>query len=153
MTDERWQAITRAAPAHAEREWQVLPENGLGAVIAYAAGPGRARPHLVPLDERHVVVELTRDGRTSRASEPMTPDDLAAIETAITEYLADVGLPAPPCAWWEIDLPGALDVDELCERLDQLAAALPGDDTGVARARREAQTILEAVQALLGESR
>ena len=152
MPDDRWAEILRAAPSHAESNWQALPENGLGALIAYAAGPGRVRPHHAPLSERRVRVSITRDGQTDRRTEPMTSDDFAAIESVLAEYFTDMGLPIPPRTWWDIDPPLGMSADELCDQADRCAAELPGNDTGVERARREAQAILDHIATRYRES-
>lgn len=151
MDNERWTEVLDAAPEQPGGNWQVLPENGLGALIAYAAGPGYARPHRVPLDQRQVTVTVTRNGQTTQRTEPMTPRDLESVQETLRDYFTDLGLPVPPVAWWEIRLPAGTDVDELCAHVDKLAAATPGADTGVSRARREAHTILAHVQGLYAE--
>lgn len=149
MEDSRWDSILRT-PGPSKGNWQTMPEIGLGALIAYTAGPGRARPHRLPLNTRHVDVEETRAGQTRRWTEPMSPADLAVIESVVAEALLDLGIPAPPFAWWEVDLPGALTADQLTERIHELTGELPGDDTGVARARREAQAVIDYVRGLYG---
>ena len=149
---DRWAAIVNAVPEQPGGNWQVLPENGLGALIAYAAGPGYARPHRVPLDQRQVTVKVTCHGRTTRRTEPMTPRDLESVQETLHDYFTDLGLPVPPVAWWEIRLPAGTDVDQLCAHVDELAAATPGADTGAGRARREAQTILAHVRGLYAEN-
>jgi len=151
VEDDRWASILRT-PGPSEGNWETMPEIGLGALIAYTAGPGRARPHNVPLNTRHVAVEVTRDGQTKRWTEPMTSDDLAVIESTVAETLLDLGIPAPPSAWWEVDLPGTLTADQLTERLHELTGELLGDDTGVARARREAQVVIDYVRGLYDDA-
>ena len=135
----------------ADGDWVKLPENGWGALVAHVAGPGSARPNVVPLEERTVAVHcMTRDGEESRFVEPMSEDDLQGTRDAIVAYLADVGVPPPPYFWWEVRLRKGVTLDVLAEAIDQAFRAdghAPAD--GVTDARHELEVMRRVVPTLL----
>ena len=141
MPTDRWQEILDA-PVNPDGNWVVLPENGWGAVIAYAAGPGHARPHDVPLSERRVTVTVHDTGRVF--DEPFRPADLADIAEMISDYLVTVGLPVSPRTWWEVDLPPGMSEADLDRPFDgaDVSAGLVGE----AAVRAEAQALGAAVR-------
>lgn len=107
---DRWHRMVAATPTEGDDgAWVPLPENGWGAVVAWAAGPGRARPRRIALgDRRPVRVRCTEpDGTVREWDEPFTLDDLAELEDMIADYCALAGIPAPPVTAWDLRLPDA----------------------------------------------
>ena len=88
----RWRQIEASAPSvGGSMPWTSLPESGLGAVIAYLAGPGRVRP---------------------KTCAPKTDKDFALLTATVSESVEADGIPAPPHPCWEIALSLA-ELDEL----------------------------------------
>lgn len=80
----------------------------MGAVIAEAAGSGRARPHDAPRADRTVEVKSMKDGVSNSLTVPTTPEDLAVIAEFVDSHLDEAGIPSAPGTWWEIDLPDGM---------------------------------------------
>lgn len=103
--------------------WTSLPPNGWGALVAFIAGPGRARG--VRRTPRPVKVVTGRPGAEVTQTRPPTDDELDHVREAVTGYLSMSGIPEPPAGVeWQICLP-----DDTNER---------SLDRGVNRAMREA---------------
>lgn len=110
-----WSRIVEAARTEEDGAWVALPENGWGAVVAWAAGPGRARPHPIALDDRRPVrVHCENPHGTVHAwEEPFTVDDLADVEHLIADYCALAGIPTPPFTAWDLCPPDGVTLQDL----------------------------------------
>lgn len=119
--NDRWAEIVRTPPV-AAAEWVTLPENGWGAIIAYRVGPGRTRPHHIPVESRTVrEVWTDADGTTHRHTMPMTAEDFAEIVHSVNSYLVEVGLPPSPFTRWEVAPPDGMPGGEFMRRLEDAA--------------------------------
>lgn len=101
-----------------------LPENGWGALLAWAAGPQHVT-RLSDSGEKPPVVTSTShaDGTTTRKTSPRTVADQAEIDEAIDEYLSEAALPPRPRGWrWFLALPPQHTTAESFQR--SLGAAL-----------------------------
>ncbi|CAM3686049.1 DUF5956 domain-containing protein [Occultella aeris] len=125
--------------------WVALPENGLGALMAFAAGPGYARPRsgVVP---RPVRVTLERPGRPPISwEEERTPEDDAVILESIVSYLAEAGITAAaPVTAWEILLPEGVTGADLERRTGAAMAEVPVRRGPLTQA--EVDAVVHAVQ-------
>lgn len=145
---DRWTEIVRA-PQVAAAEWVALPENGWGAVVAYRVGPGRARPHAAPLEDRLVTEACTdADGTARRRTVPMTPEDVADIEESVNSYLLEVGLPPAPFTWWEVAPPDGMTGDAFLERLERACLHRATATSGADVARQDAAVLAEEIRAI-----
>jgi hypothetical protein len=150
VSAERWLAIVLTAPDDPEGHWVALPENGRGALVAYLAGPGRARPQ--GWAPRTVEVTEDRAGTRRVRHEPMTPGDVASIQNTIAVELADLGICAPPNTWWEVDLPKWMSYDHLARQLNAAIGGLqPDTGSGAERARRRTDAVRHELRGILGE--
>lgn len=145
MTDARWNAI-RSTPGRPGANWSPLPENGWGAVIAYVAGPGRARPHDAPLTERTVEVTTVVDGASKSLTLPMTPEDVAVIAEFVDTHLEEVGIPPAPVTWWEIDLPDGMTYETFDLSMERALKGLHASGKGTLE--EEYRAIAAVVQGL-----
>lgn len=142
---DRWAEIVRTPPV-ASAAWVALPENGWGAIVAYRVGPGRARPHDVPLELRQVIETCTdADGTTRRRTVAMSREDLATIAESVDSYLRDVGLPPTPFTWWEVAPPDQMTGTEFLRRLENAGAEGVTAASGVDVARQYAAALADEV--------
>ncbi len=98
--DYTWADFEQAPHGYSERPGAlILEQNGWKALVAYAAGPERCR--LIPLEQDRTVRVTTRR-RVEDAwvetehEEPYTQDDVDGVYADMADYLAEVGVPAPP---------------------------------------------------------
>ena len=145
---DRWTEIVRA-PQVAAAEWVALPENGWGAVVAYRVGPGRARPHAVPREDRLVTEICTdADGTARRRAVAITPEDAADIEEAVNSYLLEAGLPPAPFTWWEVAPPDGMTGEAFVERLEGACFHRVTATSGADVARQYAAVLTEEIRAI-----
>ncbi|MBZ2195266.1 DUF5956 family protein [Occultella gossypii] len=143
----RWQEMVddRARPGN----WVPLPENGLGALMAFAAGAGYARP-AVGMVPRPIRVTLERPGSPPVYwEEERGSEDTAIIIESIAEYLAEAGIAAAPLTAWEILLPEGVTGADLEQRTGKAMArtnAGPGGPLTHDEVDAIVRTVQEAVQ-------
>lgn len=152
MVSDRWSELAQAGVdrCRTSDNWVELPENGWGALVAYLAGPGYARPLQIPFETRTVTVfEIAATGEACSREEPMTLYDIESIRESIAEFLAEVDIEAPTETSWQLCLPTGMSADDLAERLNA-AVASAGD--GVSRreqALREARAMARELGVIL----
>jgi hypothetical protein len=106
MSDDPWGA---GQASTAPEGWIPTPENGWGALVAWAAGPlNMVRVPAAPRNRETVVVTQYSDGRVTREPSLLTDADLESIDDDIDSYLAEAGLPPRPRGFdWYLRPPAA----------------------------------------------
>jgi hypothetical protein len=108
MTNSSWEC---AEVSEAPQDWILATENGWGALVLWAAGPGNFVRVPKAMGDRFgkILHRLPNDGDQS---EPflLTDADLSAIDDDIDNYLAEADLPARPRGFdWYIRPPSGND--------------------------------------------
>ncbi|MBN3498842.1 hypothetical protein JYA52_15160 [Arthrobacter pascens] len=87
--------------------WIPATENGWGALVVWAAGPGNVvRVPAAPRDRHTVVVTHYPDGSEHREPSMLSDAELESIDDDIDAYLDDAGLPPRPRGYdWFIRRP------------------------------------------------
>lgn len=111
MTNGPWDCSEHS---ESPQGWILSPENGWGALVVWAAGPGNfVRVRRATHDRYGSAFRRLPDG--SERSEPflLTGADLASIADDIDSYLDDAGLPPRPRGFdWFIRPPSAIKLED-----------------------------------------
>lgn len=91
------------------QDWVELPENGIGAAIAWAMGPERVcRVHDTPYQHWDTVMMRATGPVTEAGREPRTATDQEMIDDAVDAYLRQLQLPDRPRGYrWFLRRPAA----------------------------------------------
>lgn len=111
MTHDPWECTELS---EAPQDWILATENGWGALVVWAAGPGnfvRVRP---PSSDRFgSIVRRLPGGEKERAPFRLTEADLSSIDDDIDSYLDEAGIPPRPRGFdWFIRRPTNDDTDD-----------------------------------------
>jgi uncharacterized protein DUF5956 len=129
MSNDPWESLEFSeAPAG----WIPATDNGWGALVVWAAGPGNfVRVPAAPRDRHTVVVTHYPDGTEHRSPSLLTDAELESIDDDIDAYLADAGLPPRPRGYdWFIRRPpntGSAEEEFWSAVWSATTAALPHD--------------------------
>jgi hypothetical protein len=108
--------------------WIEIAETGWDAMISWFAGPDNIRREARGPRTEMVKVSCEKsDGAVIAWEEPITEDDVRAIEDDIDAYLRDAGLPPRPRGYrWFLRLPDGLDMAGVDDAASRVVMALPG---------------------------
>ena len=111
MTHDPWECTELQKPP---QDWILATENGWGALIAWAAGPGNvARIFAASGDRNGSIARRLPGGEEQRQQFLLTEADLSSIDDDIEAYLADAGIPPRPRGFdWFIRRPSGVDLDD-----------------------------------------
>lgn len=106
MTNDSWEC---AEVSEAPQGWILATENGWGALVVWAAGPGNfLRVPKAKGDRFGSIVHRLPDGGEQREPSLLTEADLSSIDDDIDFYLADADLPPRPRGFdWYIRPPSS----------------------------------------------
>ncbi|GGJ36404.1 DUF5956 family protein [Paenarthrobacter histidinolovorans] len=110
MIHDPWECTELQEPP---KDWIRATENGWGALVVWAAGPGNVtRVRSAPDDRYGSIARLPGDGERSQQF-LLTEADLSSIDDDIDAYLADAGIPPRPRGFnWFIRRPSGIDLDD-----------------------------------------
>lgn len=103
--------------------WELLPETGWFALLAWAAGPENVGRATQSDASRTVRRTLLQDGVESRSVEPFMDTDRLMVDEVVNTFLLDAGVPARPAGFdWFLRVPegwpaGLSLVDELASQI------------------------------------
>lgn len=111
MTLDPWECTELS---EAPQDWILATENGWGALVLWAAGPGNfARVRPASRDRFGSIVRRLPGGGEQRQPFMLTEADLSSIDDDIDVYLAEAGIPPRPRGFdWFIRRPSNYDLDD-----------------------------------------
>ena len=100
--------------SEAPQDWILATENGWGALVIWAAGPGNfARVRPASPDRFGFIARRLPGGGEQRQPFTLTEADLSSINDDIDVYLAEAGIPPRPRGFdWFIRRPSDFELDD-----------------------------------------
>lgn len=148
---QRWAAIL-AEGAAGEGNWIELPATDQSALVAFIAGPGRARATRVRAGQTSVKVRLERpDGSVTEGLRELRDEDIADEYVFTRSYFRDLGLPPPPGVYrWSVLMPPGVGPQNVLNIIEEAANGTYPLESPMADMRASAKRVARAVAALLG---
>jgi hypothetical protein len=111
MTQDSWECTEFS---EAPQDWILATENGWGALVLWAAGPGNfARVRPAVRDRFGSVVRRLPEGGEQRQPFMLSEADMSSIDDDIDVYLAEADIPPRPRGFdWYIRCPLNYDLDD-----------------------------------------
>jgi hypothetical protein len=111
MTHDPWECTELS---EAPQDWILATENGWGALVLWAAGPGNfARVRPAAGDRFGSIVRRLPGGGEQRQPFMLTEADMSSIDDDIDVYLAEADIPPRPRGFdWYIRRPFNYDLDD-----------------------------------------
>ena len=96
----------------AKQGWELLPENGWFALMAWTAGPENLSRAGQCDEGRTVRVARVQDGVDSHTVAPFTVQDRCSVDESVNEFLLEAGVPARPSGFdWFLRVPQGWPVE------------------------------------------